>query len=257
MMGKNLTLKTTLMDKGNKDLHFEVIVSKKGWNMKTKIAVFDFDGTLTKSKAGGNCWRYVWEKIGKTNRDEELYDQFARGDFDTAEWTARVIAEYRQNGVTKNVVDEIGSKLVLREGVEEVFSFLKANNVKIYIFSGGIKGMIESCLGNNLRFVDGVECEDLIYDENGLVYGTASPEFDTENKYFFIQELVKRLKVAPDEIFFMGNGRNDETAHRSGARTLCVNPDKTNPYDKNCWDFYIENIENMQQILPFIDKSVK
>lgn len=42
------------------------------------------------------------------------------------------------------------------------------------------------------------------------------------------------------------------TAHAAGVSTLCVNPDKTDPYNKDYWDNYIENIENLQEILGFV-----
>ncbi len=221
-------------------------------NLKTQLAIFDFDGTLTTSGANWNCWRYIWEKIGKEERDDELYDQFLQGRFGPDEWTEKAIVEFRESGVTKEMLSEISQKIHLREGVKETFEWLKAHGIRIYIFSGGIKELIHQCLGPVKDLVDEIECDDLSFGQDGIVDGSIKASHDTTYKFHFVKELSESLKIEPEKIFFMGNGENDESVHKTGATTLCVNPTRTNPHDKNCWDFYIEDIQDLREIIPYI-----
>lgn len=221
--------------------------------MKTKLAIFDFDGTLTTSGKGGNCWRYVWERINKPEIDDKLYNDFLNKKIDYFEWADLVVQEYRKSGVDSKTLKDISNKIKLRDGVKETFAILKSQGVKIYILSGGIKNIVEDCLQDSLPFIEKIEAQDFELDEKGVVKKVIHLSHNIENKFEYITLLKNQLNLKSDEIFFMGNADNDESAHGAGVRTLCVNPDRTDPYDKNYWDFYIEDIQNLQEILPFVE----
>lgn len=221
--------------------------------MKTKLAIFDFDGTLTTSGKGGNCWRYVWERINKPEIDDKLYNDFLNKKIDYFEWGDLVVQEYRKSGVDSKILKDISNKIKLRDGVKETFAILKSQGVKIYILSGGIKNIVEDCLQDSLPYIEKIEAQDFELDEKGVVKKVIHLSHNIENKFEYITLLKNQLNLKGDEIFFMGNADNDESAHGAGVRTLCVNPDRTDPYDKNYWDFYIEDIQNLQEILPFVE----
>lgn len=221
--------------------------------MKTKLAIFDFDGTLTTSGKGGNCWRYVWERINKPDIDDKLYKDFLDKKIDYFEWADLVVQEYRKSGVDSKILKDISNKIKLRDGVKETFAILKSQGVKIYILSGGIKNIVEDCLQDSLPYIEKIEAQDFELDEKGVVKKVIHLSHNIENKFEYITLLKNQLNLKGDEIFFMGNADNDESAHGAGVRTLCVNPDRTDPYDKNYWDFYIEDIQNLQEILPFVE----
>ena len=47
---------------------------------KTKLVIFDFDGTLTKPHKLDNSWTRIWNKIGLTSEEERLYyNAFKKG----------------------------------------------------------------------------------------------------------------------------------------------------------------------------------
>ena len=46
---------------------------------------------------------------------------------------------------------------------------------------------------------------------------------------------------------------NDDFAHQSGARTLCVNPQFTNPHDTEKWHDVIPDMKNLEEILEFVN----
>lgn len=225
---------------------------KTNEKLQTKLVVFDFDGTLTTTKAGGNSWRHVWEEIGKVELDDFYYNEYMSGKFDSRGWSDRVIEEFRKSGVNQQLLNRVADKMSIRDGIEETFAYLKSHGVKIYVFSGGIKQLLNACLKHAMPYIDGVECEEFVFDKDGFVCDSVKTEHDTEDKRQFVLELAEQLGIKPSEIFFMGNGVNDEKVHQTGATTLCVNPDKTDPHNKNCWDYYIEDIKNLKEILQYI-----
>ena len=47
--------------------------------MKTKIVIFDYDGTLTKSEKGTNTWFNMWKALDDLETDEKFYSMFKKG----------------------------------------------------------------------------------------------------------------------------------------------------------------------------------
>ena len=46
--------------------------------MKTKVIVFDFDGTISKVDKGFNCWNAVWKKLNALEVDEKYFSDEIR-----------------------------------------------------------------------------------------------------------------------------------------------------------------------------------
>lgn len=63
--------------------------------IKTKLIVFDFDGTLSKPNALPNSWARIWAKIGRTKDDETLYQMYKNKELSYTEWAKEVIKVYR------------------------------------------------------------------------------------------------------------------------------------------------------------------
>ena len=56
----------------------------------------------------------------------------------------------------------------------------------------------------------------------------------------------------PREILFIGNSDNDQSAYKSGAQTLCVNPLEADHNNKKIWHDSIK-IVNYSQLLSYIE----
>lgn len=220
---------------------------------KFKAVAFDFDGTLTVTHSVENCWRYVWKKIDKTDVDDALFEKFINGIIDSEQWKKEVIAEFRKNGVDRALIHSVADSLEKIRGIRETFSEFEKRGIKIFIISGGIKQIIEYCLGENVQFVDEIECEELVFDDSGLVCGINRTDTWSRDKINFIEHIKQKLNLNSEEILFVGNADNDEMVHQTGAVTLCINPQGTDPYNKNYWDFAIESVDNLKQIIDFFD----
>jgi FMN phosphatase YigB (HAD superfamily) len=60
--------------------------------------------------------------------------------------------------------------------------------------------------------------------------------------------------LKPEEICFVGNGDNDEYAHLSGCKTICINPEETDGNNKTLWHTTLNNVTNLTQLLDEILK---
>ena len=225
-----------------------------------KAIIFDFDGTLTKSKKGSNCWYEIWKYIDDLDYDNYLYDMYKRKEINEAEWFERIIKRYKEKGVKREYLTEIAKNIELIDGINETFNYLNQNNVKIFILSGGVRQIIEDTLTkkNALPFIQKIEAYDLIFDKNGKLLDFKKPDLhNPENKQECVKLMMQQNELSANDILFVGNGANDETVYKSGVTTLCINPDDTDCTNKTIWHHAIENCNNLTEILKFckIEKS--
>ena len=66
------------------------------------------------------------------------------------------------------------------------------------------------------------------------------------------EEIMKVNGLKPYEILFVGNSDNDDWAYKSGARTLCVNPNNTDYTNAKKWHSLLMEMTNLKEIIPFI-----
>lgn len=68
----------------------------------------------------------------------------------------------------------------------------------------------------------------------------------------YINEFKAYTGIPSSELCFVGNGDNDEWAHLSGCKTICINPENTNA--NNIWKWHSSKIgvKNLNEILPEI-----
>lgn len=230
------------------------IINILGENMKA--IVFDFDGTLTKSRKESNCWYEVWKYMDDLAYDDFLYKKYKNNEIDDIEWFDLIFKRYKEKGVKREYLHEISKKIELLPGAHETLKYLYDNDVKIFILSGGIRQIIEDILKreNVYNFITSIETYDLIFDNEGNLIDFKQPNFhNPENKNEYIDLLTKQYNLKSDEILFVGNGANDEKVYLSGANTLCINPDDADISNKVVWHNAIENCGNLVEILKFCD----
>lgn len=80
-------------------------------------------------------------------------------------------------------------------------------------------------------------------------------EYDFDGKHEFVERIAKSLNINPCSVLFVGNSNNDQLAYKSGAVTLCVNPVLTNPHDIKAWNNTIYDMQNLNEILPYLGLS--
>lgn len=228
---------------------------------RVKAVIFDFDGTLTKSDDHLSTWQRIWIELGySVDECNKLHQDFDNKKITHREWCEKTCQKFQEKHLTKQLLSEISSRITLIEGCVPTFRKLRENNLHLYIVSGSIEEIIVKVLGDHL--VDAfknIKANQMIFDETSrelkYIKGT---KYDFEGKCNYISEIAKELKIHPYEILFVGNSNNDELAYKSGAITLCVNPKSTNEHNVEIWNYRIDNMRNLADILPYAipDKKV-
>lgn len=217
--------------------------------MKTKVVIFDFDGTLTVSKS--STWARIWEKIDALDIDKKLMEMYFNNEIDYSTWVKLGFECIKDKHYTEQDLDNLVANMKLLNGVENVFKLFKQQSISIYILSGGLKIAIEKTLKNLVDYIKQIEATNFIFNENGELHSYTVPHHNPENKFEFVSEVVKNENVDPKEVLFIGNGKNDETVYKTGVNTLCLNPDRANYQNKEIWHNVIKT-DNLEDILPYI-----
>jgi phosphoserine phosphatase len=174
---------------------------------------------------------------------------FNAGKIDHKTWCDLTRDKLRERGFSKTHLETITSQIQPVAGLAETFQKLAEQAIPIYIVSGSIKYLIQRILGASQSLVEEIKCNDLIFDEEGLLKEIRGHDFDFEGKAKFIERIVDDRHCLPIEVLFVGNSLNDHWAIKSGARTLCVNPTHTDYTNSMIWSNYIKEMSSLTQIL--------
>lgn len=222
-------------------------------NKKTKLVIFDFDGTLSKPDKINNTWARIWNKIDMLDEDDRLFELYKNKEITYLQWVDEIVKIFRDNNVTNAMFTSLANEIELLDNCEKVFKIFYENGIKICILSGGVKNIIEEKVKNFSKYITKIEAEFLTLDENGVVNGAKLSDSNIEDKSHFILKQMKEYDLKKEEVVFVGNSYNDEEAYKSGATTICINPVETDYTNKTIWTHYIEQTNDLSTILPFIN----
>ena len=220
-----------------------------------KHIVFDFDGTLTKYSP--NIWREIWESLGYDTKGGSYYARyfimFLTKDIDHQTWCNLTMNKFKEKNLHKDLVDKLSGEIELIDGFDDTIRTLKSEGYALHICSGNFRFVIENVLKDSAKYFDSINANMMFFDNNGYANTILGTQYDFEGKANFINRLKETYHLDPKDITFVGNGDNDEWAHTSGCNTLCINPCKTDITNKTIWHNAIERVDNLTQILPFVD----
>lgn len=219
-----------------------------------KAVFFDFDGTLTYKSP--NIWKAIWAELGyPTNAGSEYkrqLDAFLTHEITYQEWCNQTLECYLAKNMNLSVLNKVSKDIRLINGVTETFVALKEKGYALHIISGNVVDVVEKVLGENVKFFDSINANDFIFDKNNKLTFIKGTEYDCEGKAKFIEEYKQKNNAKAKELYFVGNGFNDEWAHLSGCNTICINPEETDFSNSTKWHKVLENITDLQDILPYI-----
>ncbi|GHU68009.1 hypothetical protein FACS189413_03930 [Bacteroidia bacterium] len=222
-----------------------------------KAIVFDFDGTLTINQTKErSTWQKIWVKLGYTINDcNELHLRFSNKEISHKEWCNITCDKFKNREMTKNVLKEIASEMILIKGCIPTLKKLKNEGIYLYVTSGSIKDVIDEVIGiENISIFEEIKSNRMEFcKKNGKLDKIIGTEFDFEGKAKFIEKIARELNINPYEILFIGNSNNDELAYTSGAITLCVNPHNTSSFENKKWNNTIYDLQNLDEILKYIN----
>lgn len=220
---------------------------------KTKIVVFDFDGTLTDKDFQKTSWERMWEACGYSAADcGELAKQYFSGQFTHQEWCDKTAENFIARGFSLKTLADVAKKTRLLTDCNELIENLHKRGIKLFIVSGSVDKLIRMVLGDTLiNLFERVQANKMDFDVNGMLERIISTKYDFEGKAEYIKGFFQE-KYTPNEIVFFGNSDNDESVHDTGVKTICVNPAQTDRYNTEIWNDYI-SAKSANDLMKFID----
>lgn len=219
-----------------------------------KAVIFDFDGTLTCE--GQNVWRELWRCLTYDVSERSLYVHtykcFLKNRLTYDQLNFWAAQKFRKQDFNIADLDIIANKIKLIDGFEETIKILHNAGFSLHIVSGGISDIIEKVIGKKLlSYFDSINANSLHFEDGYFFSDIIRTKYDFEGKATFIEE-IKKTGIKSEDIVFIGNSNNDEWAHKSGCKTICINPEDTCSEDRTVWNDLIYNMTDLRQLLPII-----
>lgn len=223
-----------------------------------KAIVFDFDGTLTKNHNRYSTWQKIWLKLGYTIKDcNDLHERFSQNEFSHQEWCNKTCEKFQAKAMTNRILSEVADEISMIEGSIPTLKKLHDNNIHLFIASGSIRDVIVKVIGEkNVHLFEEIKANRMEFDKNGRLKRIIGTKYDFKGKRDFVEKVAQTLDINTCNILFIGNSNNDQLAYKSGAVTLCVNPDLTDPQDKKIWHNAIYEMQNLNEIMSYVDLSL-
>lgn len=219
-----------------------------------KSVFFDFDGTLTYKSP--NIWKAIWKKCGydtgKGSYFSQLYVRFLTHEISHQEWCDLTCEKFIEAKFTENDLFEIADSMNTIDGLTHTLETLKSCGYSLHIISGSIDSVIKHVLGDNAKYFDSISANSMQFDNNGYLTYIQGTNYDFEGKATFINEYKEKTGVPAENLTFVGNGDNDEWAHLSGCKTICINPENTDNTNTTMWHKSISDVTNISKLLPLI-----
>lgn len=212
---------------------------------KRKVICFDIDGTITENKSS---FAALTNGLGcDVFKVVSIYQAVVEEKMPIAEGEKAVLEIYRQSGkANKKSIRRIFEKMELKPDVHELMSYLKKEDWKIYLVSGGIDmfvKLIASRTGadgyyfnSSLKFGLTGELTAIRYDGN-----------ESLAKARQVRELSKKHSMDVKEILFVGDSENDYHAFIETGHGIAVRP-FSEKLDAAAW----KKIDSLLEIKKFL-----
>lgn len=221
---------------------------------RTKMVLFDFDGTMTCRDDNMTTWEKIWVLLGYDIREcGALHSKYSTYEITHKQWCKITEERFKAKGLRNTDLDKLANNTRLMDGVEDVIRCLNKNNVVMYIVSGSIRYIIKKVLGDMYPLIEEVKANEITFGRDSIIRSIIGTKYDFEGKATFIKQAIEDNDIHPMEAIYIGNSINDEWAHESGAQTLCVNPRMTNPYHPIQWMHCIPNMHNFRDVFQFMN----
>ncbi len=220
-----------------------------------KAIFFDFDGTLTYTSL--NFWKKLWSTLGYSIAEgsyyKTLFNDAISGKLTHQEWCDKCSEKFIEAGLTEEILLDIANTIDMMDGFEETMQKFRDRGYMLFIVSGNIMQVIEHNLQDGIKYFEGIYANKFVFDEQGKLTGIIGTKYDNEGKADIIKYIAERTEMNISDIWFVGNGENDEWVYTTGCKTLLINPTNTKHTDNSSvWHKQIKNVTNLTQLLDVI-----
>lgn len=209
--------------------------------MQKKIICFDIDGTLI----DGNSWLLLTEGLNcPVVKHVELYQNTVSGKITFEKSERELVGIWRDSGnATQENLKRIYEKVDVREGVEELFEFLKSKGFLIYLVSGSNKFFVEG-IAKRLKPDGYYSNAEIIFDDERIISRIDQRIHEQgQIKVEQVTEIAEKNGLSIKDIYFVGDGENDIDVFIATGKGLSVHTSEE--YLK---EVAYKNLESLQSI---------
>ncbi len=219
-----------------------------------KTIMFDFDGTLTNKVP--NIWKKIWRLLGYDTSNEgtvyrKQFNDYLNGVTTFKEWVNETCKSWVERGFNKSMIPGVVSDITLMDGFDEFMKTLKEKDIALHVVSGNFVEVIMHVLKERSKYFDTINANNMIFNTDGDLTQIVGTNYDFDGKAKFIADYCRVFNINPEDACFIGNGDNDEWAHQSGCKTICINPHNTDGEDTTKWHQTI-NTNNLMDLIPLL-----
>jgi len=186
-------------------------------NMKYKMICLDMDGVLLNDTR--NTWMEVHKAFGTLEEGLALTEKYLHTDYNRL---VKEVVGRLWKGRNATAYIEICERIPFMKGIEELFLFIKENQLVSTIISGGSMRVARRI--DSLFEVDHVYANELIITD-----GKVSGEFiwpvgvGHGEKARIVRHLAQDYGISLDEIIFVGDSENDVDAFGIAGLAIAFN----------------------------------
>jgi phosphoserine phosphatase len=223
-----------------------------------KIIFFDMEGTIFKKnndldngKVAPSAWTTLAKEISEEcYKEEELTkDKWLRGDYKGyLDWMLETVSIHKKHGLTESILNKIVNQAEFHNGAEELFHFLKKNNVITVLISGGFKALADKAQ-RKLKIDHSFSACEYFFDEKGeLEFFNLIPS-DNEGKVCFMNLVASEHGISPKDCLFVGDGKNDIFLAKNVGASIAFNAQSELEEVADCSIRQARGSENLLRIL--------
>jgi HAD superfamily phosphoserine phosphatase-like hydrolase len=213
--------------------------------MKPSIVFFDCDGVINLGK--------VWEEIHSAAKlpkdlDQLWFNQYYENKITNDQW-AKNLTEYYEKYLTKPKFDQaILAGIKINPEIYKVLGVLKKNNIEVAIISSGLKDYVRIIAKRLSIKTYRVNAYFSFYNQGKFRFRKFTYFSDDPiTKVNQINEICFKLKIDPEETYFVGDSFNDIKAFELTKHGILYKT-KNKKIAKYAWKM----IDNLEEIIKLI-----
>ena len=185
--------------------------------MKTRLIVFDIDGTLTRHVSS---WQFIHERLGLwENEAVEYQNKFLAGEISYKKFCRLDAAHWK--GIPEKRMTEIFKKVPYARNAQKALALLKKEGFSLAGLSTGVQFMVnrakdelelDFALGNRLR------------TRNGLLTGGVKIKIPHLGKDRALRSIACRFGTEPSLVISVGDSEGDLPMMRISGFSIAFNP---------------------------------
>ncbi|MBP1724262.1 MAG: phosphoserine phosphatase-like hydrolase [Deltaproteobacteria bacterium] len=181
-----------------------------------KLALFDLDGTLTRE---GSAWEYLHRRLGVWEGHAEKYQQaFLRGEIDYFRFCELDAAVWK--GMRVSALEAMLREVPLYEGIEDLISYLKGQNIRLGIISSGLS-LLAEWIKDRYGFDFSVANELGVTD--GILDGTIRIHVHYDQKGKWVKKAKRLFRANKEEVLAFGDSSGDIVMFQQAGMSIAFN----------------------------------